>query len=158
MIDALLVATMISTLAPSIAPDLRDRYAADIVAAVGDDEHPVEFAAALVATAKAEGEFYPRWERCEYRGAEGDNGRAVSLYQLHVQHWQNHRREEICADNRLATRLAADLLLQLKRRFGSWHSAFRAYVGVHTETDPNLKNRGHNFDRLVANARKAGAS
>lgn len=155
MIDVGLVAIMISTLSPTIDANLRDRYAGDIVAAVADADEPVELAAALVATAKAEGEFSERIERCQYKGSEADNGRALGLWQIHRQWWGKFSRSDICTSNAVSASLAARALIELHRRCHSWHSTFRAFVGVNTETDPRLRGRGHNFDRLVANARRS---
>ena len=122
------------------------RYANDIALAAGDD---VEVAMALVATANAESDFDKRVETCR---RTGDNGAAVSQYQLHRNWWGGHSRAELCGSNALATALAGNALRTLRRMAGSWRAAFRRYVGCNTQSDPHLRKRAQTFERLMANA------
>lgn len=149
MIDVLLVSAMIVRLSPAIAPELRDRYAADIVAAVADSDRPVELAAALVATQSAESDWRESVETCRITG---DGGAAISAFQMHA-HWLGtSTRKEVCSSNAVAASLAARALTTLHKRAGSWRKAFRLYVGCSTEGDVRLRNRGKHFETLVANA------
>lgn len=150
MIEVAVAFTMLTTLAPQVDVDIRERYAADI-AAVADT---VEEAAALSVTQIAESDLDPRVESCQ---RTGDNGRSITGFQMQRKWWRKHTRAELCGSNSLAAATAVVALRTLRRLSGSWHGAFRMYVGVSTETDPNLRGRGHNFDRVMANWRLAMA-
>jgi hypothetical protein len=129
----------------------RLRYAEDVARAAPT----LEVAIAEVVTIKAEAETDPtRIERCDYRKWEGDNGRAVGLFQLHPERLQGHSHDEVCADNGLAAQLAADFLLKLRNETGSWRATFRRYVGVSRQDDPHLRGRDKEFERLLANAKR----
>jgi hypothetical protein len=71
-----------------------------IAQAVGDDR---ESAALLAVTAWRESDFLEVVEDCR---RTGDGDRAISSYQLHWRHWAGRSREQVCADPRLAARLA----------------------------------------------------
>lgn len=144
MIEVAIVSIMFRTLAPGIDADLRERYAADI-AAVADT---VEEAAALSVTQLAESDLDPRVESCR---RTGDHGASISGFQLKSHWWGGFTRNDICGSNALAATLALRALRVLRQKGGSWHAAFRRYVGCNTESDPRLRGRGHNFDRLIAN-------
>src|SRR6266566_2030305 len=126
--------------------ETRRRYAEDIAFAAPT----LEVAIAEVVTIKAEAEQdTTRIERCDYRKGEADNGRAASTFQLHPERWQGHSFAEVCGDNRLAAKLAADFLWSLRKSAGSWRAAFRRYVGVSRQDDPRLRGRDREFERLL---------
>lgn len=152
MIDALIVSAMIVRLSPTIDATLRDRYAADIVSAVGESDRPVELAAALVATQAAESDWRESVETCR---VTGDGGAAISAFQFHSHWFGRSSRKELCSSNALAAGTAASILTTLRKRAGSWRRAFRMYVGCATESDPKLRGRGKHFETLVANAARS---
>jgi hypothetical protein len=151
MIDAAIIAIAIESTKLKVDEPTRLRYAADIAATAPD----LETGIAMVATIKAEAEADPtRFERCICRGAECDHGRASSIYQLHPERMQGHEKAEVCADNRLASKLAADFLSHLRRVTGSWAAAFTRFVGCRTRACAELRGRDVQFFRLLANARR----
>lgn len=152
MIDAAIFAIALESAKLKVDDATRLRYAADIAATAPD----LETGIAMVSTIKAEAEMDPtRIERCAYRGGEGDHGRASGLYQLHPERLQGHSKAEVCADNRLASKLAADFLSYLRRVTGSWSTAFIRFVGGRTRRCAELRGRDVMFFTLLRQARKA---
>lgn len=150
MIPVAVVVAAIAAVAPWVSRENRARYAADI-ASVSPN---LETAHALVATASVESDFRPTIERCECPDGECDrdkDGRmtAHGLYQLHAYNFGGHTAEEICSSNRLATQLAARMLLGLAARRGGMREALRIYIGAEVRRDdPRFKKRLDMFDAL----------
>jgi hypothetical protein len=141
--EALALAIVTATPAgASLSHDQAARYSADI-AAVAED---VEEAIALSIVANYESDWRASVASCE---VTGDDGRAVSIYQLHAHHLHGHSREDVCKDNRLATRLAAQVLGQLHRAIGTWRDTFARYVGTWRRYDPRVVKRDALFQRLT---------
>ena len=64
----------------------------------------------LVAIAHHESGFLLSVDTCTRRG---DTGRSITLFQiLHGPNWQGHTAQEICANRKLAVRLALDVLVR----------------------------------------------
>lgn len=64
----------------------------------------------LVAIAHHESGFLPSVDTCTRRG---DTGRSISMFQiLHGPNWEGHSAEEICANRKLAVRLALNVLVR----------------------------------------------
>lgn len=134
--------------APRLDEATRDRYASDIAAAAPD----VEIALALVATGTVESGWRRDVETCRMTG---DDGRAISLWQLHA-HWlAGHDRAEVCASNGLATMLAAGELMTLRARCGAIRCAMARYVGA-PPRDPRVARRVELFGRLLSTAGPSG--
>jgi hypothetical protein len=157
-----LFTTAILTLAPNMQQETATRYATDVENAVDTD---IELGIALVVTMNAEATARPEdIERCVYKPWEGDRDargkpRALGLYQLHFYWWEGHSAEEICASNTLATILAArEMRIHRAATRGNMHRALRRHVGYNIDPkDRRVINRPKNYDRLLANARKAMA-
>jgi hypothetical protein len=150
----------ILTLAPSMQPATATRYATDIENAVDAE---LELGMALVVTMNAEAKARPEEiERCIYKPWEGDRDargkpRALGLYQLHHYWWDGFSPEEICGSHTLQAILAAkEMRHHLTMTRGNMHRALRRHVGIGIDPkDPRVVNRPRNYDRVVANARKA---
>jgi hypothetical protein len=150
MIEATVVAMLISTLAPTLGAEQRDRYAADIAVAAADD---TELMLGLVAVHFEESRFEERIERCHCRSYECDNGEAFAAPQLH-RHWLNgYAPAEVCASNTLAQSLAARALVTLRRRTGTIRRALVAYIGC-KRSDVRAKKRLAVFERLLASSKR----
>jgi hypothetical protein len=152
-----LLISAITTLAgPTLPSSEVERYATDIAEVAGDD---VKLAVGLVATADEEGfHFSPRIERCECKKWECDRDpksgkpRSFTIYQLQKYVYQPYTPEEICADNRIATELAAKYLRFLrKQNGGSMRAAVRWFNGADAD-DPRIVRRLKVYDRWVQNA------
>lgn len=145
MITPAFVLSALLALSPILRRDpvRAERYAADIVAASQGD---VDLALALVVTAEGESTFIESRETCK---TTGDRGKAITLYQLHKDFgaWGNSTREELCNDNALATRRAAEWLIRLRLSTGGWRGAIRAYIGADMG-DSRVQRRVRNFRRL----------
>src|SRR5262249_40416495 len=118
-----------------------ERYAADIVAACGDE---TELCCALVATQHEESRWRADVESC---AVTGDGGAAVTAWQLHRHWWQGKSREEVCASNRVAASLAANALTVLAHRAGGFPGAIRSYIGCRPG-DPRSVRRIRLFRKL----------
>ena len=133
----------------SLSPVLRkdvpraERYAADIVAAAQGD---VDLALTLVVTAEGESRFRTAVETCR---EVGDGGNSVTMYQLNrwSGSWNGSTQAQLCADNTLATKRAAEWLIMLRLNTGGWRGAIRAYIGCDMG-DPRVQRRVRNFRRL----------
>lgn len=150
-------------LSPGMRPETATRYATDIETAVDAE---MALGMALIVTMHAEAKARPEdIERCICRPWECDRGtdgrpRALGLYQLHFYWWDGFSREEICASHALQSKLAAkEMRHHLAMTRGNWHRALRRHVGIGIDPrDPRVVDRPKNFDRVMANARKALAS
>ncbi len=139
-----LVAIVIATAHPNIAPARAQHLAEDIAAETETSEE----VNALVATMEVESGMREEVETC---AITGDHGRAISLYQMHRQWWEGHTRREVCTSNRLATRLALHTLHALGGDHGYWIDAFHLYVGGSTSrNDPRIARRRRLFEVLQA--------
>lgn len=108
---------------PSLPPERASRLAGDIAA----EADTLDEGLALVAVATVESGLRAEVETCR---VTGDHGRAWSLYQLNADAWKRpYTRAQICASNRLATRLARNALRTLGGSSGHWANAMRLYVG-----------------------------
>ncbi len=146
MIPVTVILLALATAAPRVPLDVRARYAADIASVVDD----VETGLALVATAKVEADWRGEVETC---AVTGDHGAALGLYQLH-DHWlAGHSHAEVCASNRLSTRLAARAIEQLRRVTGSYEAAFLRYVGATRPDDARVSKRVELFRALLKGAK-----
>lgn len=143
-LTVLLTAAILSA-APQLDRAAAARYAADMASAAGDLEDGIM----LVATAAEEGGFRRQVEQCV---VTGDSGEAISLYQLHKHHLGRHSREEVCASNRLASRLAMASLARVRRFAGSAELAFARYIGVKHIEDVRVRRRTALYNRLLASA------
>lgn len=82
-----------------------------------------------------------------------DGGRSISMYQLMVgRAWAGHTREEICTDNRLATKLALRWLTHFSRN-ATPATMFRTYAGCKARSCPAADRINAGFEPL---ARKVG--
>jgi hypothetical protein len=145
VIETALVALAIATAQPGLAPELRDRYAEDI-AAVSPD---VETGMALVVTAWGESNFRVAIEKCDCEVWECDDGEAAGLFQLHDRWYDGHDPEEICADNRLSTRLAAKMIAHLVEVTGKFERAIRAVRGATSPDDEISLRRIRLYQKLL---------
>jgi len=114
-------------------------------------------ALALVAAADHESGYWSKVQDCSacFRGSQYcDKGLSITLYQLREGSgaWGKHTREELCADNRLATQQALKHLLRT-RRAGTTLSLMRGYArGGRRQAGPEM-------DALFwTAARKAGVT
>jgi hypothetical protein len=143
------LATILITAILSAAPQLdhasATRYGTDMASAAGS----VEDGIMLVATAAEEGGFRKQVETC---AVTGDGGDAISLYQLHKEHLGRHTREEVCASNRLATRLAMASLARVRRIAGTAELSFARYIGVTRLDDVRVRRRTALYQRLLTAA------
>lgn len=152
MIEAAVFAVAIRSTKLKVDDDTLTRYATDIAMTAPD----LETGLAMVSTIKAEAEQDPtRIERCKYKPGEADHGRATGLYQLHPERLQGHTQAEVCADNRLASKLAADFLSELRHKAGSWATAFVRFVGCRTRACNELRGRDVTFFKLLREVRKS---
>lgn len=139
------IVSALLTLSPILRKDVprAERYAADIYTAAQGD---IDLALALVVTAEGESRFRSGVETCR---EVGDRGKAVSMYQLHRDSgsWGGSSRTELCNDNALATKRAAEWLIMLRLNTGGWRGAIRAYIGCDMG-DPRAQRRIRNFRRL----------
>lgn len=160
MIAKAVVAAALMVAAPWIKDGPRSRYAGDIALAADD----IETAHALIATGVAESDFRSTIEHCDCAENECDrdaSGKptAVGLYQLHYYHWNGHTPAQICADNRLSTKLAARALLKLAARVGTMREALRVYVGAGvSKRDRRIVKRLDIFDKLTTEGAGQGTS
>lgn len=159
-LSALILAAILRVI-PSMPTDTARSYADDIAAAVDGADQPVELAMSMVATAYTETQMAPRLARCackpfECDGRDARTGafRALSIYQLHKQWRGSWRDAEVCADNRLASKLAAKALVTLRKRHGTIRKAMRWYVGC-SATDRRVTARLKTYETLIANAMRA---
>jgi hypothetical protein len=151
MIPVAVVAAWIALVAPGVPKASRARYAADIAATAPS----VEIARAMVATAVAESDLRDAIQRCECKNGECDpdptgHVRAYGIYQLHWFHFAGHTADEICASNRLASKLVARTLSGLVARTGDVEEALRVYVGTSVRrTDRRVKRRLDVLEQLM---------
>ncbi len=146
MIPVAAILIALATAAPHVPAEARARYAADIAAATDD----LEVGLALVATATVESDWRGTVASCT---VVGDHGAALGLYQLHAQWYGGHTAEEVCASNRLSSRLAARAIAQLRRVTGSYETALYRYVGCKRLDDPRVAKRLELFRKLKEGAK-----
>ena len=119
----LLLTSLVLALASRHAPVLEaDEYrlqavageiwevAGDVRAFCGDASREAT-GLALAAISEHESGWSEEVQDCRRTG-----GQAISLYQLEYPAWSVHRRQDVCADNELAARLAATTLARGKGR------------------------------------------
>lgn len=154
VIEVALVALAIATAQPDIPPERRDRYAEDIAAVAPD----VKTAIALVVTAWGESNFREPIERCNCQEWECDDGEAAGIFQLHARWYEHHSQEEICADNRLSTELAAKAITNLTEVTGKIERAIRAFRGSTDPEDVPTQRRLKLYEKIEKVLRKARTS
>lgn len=146
-VSAILAA--IVAISPKVPVERAERYARDIaIASEGD----AELAAALIETQRAESDFREEVETCK---VTGDNGKAVTGFQLHSERWDGRGREELCASNVLAAGVAGKWLARLRRITGSWRIAFVRYIGATSDVDPHMRGRHVQFFATLRRLRGA---
>lgn len=142
-----IVVALILSLNPPLSGEDVDRYAADITFAADDD---VNVAIALIVVQDSESTWRRDVESCK---VTGDGGKAISSVQIHRHWWSGYSRAEICASNRLAVTLAANVITVLSESTGSTRAALRAYVGCSSK-DPRAVRRWRKYDELQRLRRK----
>jgi hypothetical protein len=134
--------SVILSLAPGIQAERAHEVAVPIAIVAGDDR---EGAAILVVTAWRESTFRREVETCAILG---DEGRAISAYQLHQGHLWGHSRREVCSDTRLATELAYGALRA--RHEGEARSIRIARFMGRSRSDPEVRRRVVAVQRAMA--------
>lgn len=71
----------------------------------------------------------PHIERCDCTKGDGDcdHGEAFGLPQIHVEHFQGHTADEVCASRKLQIELASAVLARKKAMCGTFPLTFGAY-------------------------------
>jgi hypothetical protein len=139
------LATVLAALAIA-APNLPGERAAHVAADIAAEAEDVEQGLALVTIARFESDFREEVENC---AITGDDGEAISLFQMHVRWYQRHTRREICWSNRLATKLAAQAVSYLRRMVRTPELIFMRYVGTSDPRDRRIVSRLALYRRLV---------
>lgn len=139
------LATVLAALAIA-APNLSEARAAHIAADIAAEAEDVEQGITLVTIARFESDFREEVENC---AITGDDGEAISLYQMHARWYAGHSRRAICWSNRLATRLAAQAVSYLRRMVRTPERIFMRYVGTSDPRDRRIVSRLALFRRLV---------
>jgi hypothetical protein len=142
MIALATVLAALAIAAPALPEERAQHIAADIAAEAVDVEHGLT----LVTIARFESDFREEVENCAITGDDGD---AVTLFQLHARWYQRHTQKELCASNRLATRLAADAISYLRRMVKTTERVFMRYVGTSDPRDRRIVSRLALFRKLV---------
>lgn len=142
MIAVATVLAAIAIAAPNLPPDRAAHVAADIAAEAED----VEQSLVLVTIARFESDFREEVENC---AITGDDGEAISLFQMHARWYQHHARRDICWSNRLAAKLAADAVAYLRRMVRTPERIFMRYVGTSDPLDRRIVSRLALYRRLV---------
>jgi len=131
------LATVLAALAIA-SPNLSEARAAHVAADIAAEAEDVEQGLTLVTIARFESDFREEVENC---AITGDDGEAVSLFQLHARWYERHTQEEICASSRLATLLAARAVSYLRRMVRTPELLFMRYVGTSNPRDRRIVSR-----------------
>jgi hypothetical protein len=96
----------------------------------------------------------PHLERCDCTHGDGDcdHGAAAGLGQVHVEHFQGHTKEEICADRKLQIELTSAVLDKKKAMCGSVKLTIGAYNAGDCENTDYAKHGDRVFQILLRKA------
>jgi hypothetical protein len=138
-----IVLVAILNLAPWLSHDQAISYAKDIAKVCNNN---VPLCATLTVVANAEGSFTKAVETCKI---VGDEGKAISLYQLHPHFYGRYTPEEICSNNRLATSIAGKILYGFILVAGV-EGAFKLYAGITSDNHPKIVKRMNMYNQTYS--------